>query len=137
MKPKPPSHAPTHQQAAPRQIQQIGSSGLVHRVVTDRVGREGVHRVGMPQGVAYERVLTVVEIRVPAQSSLGFRDLAGLPRQIALQFLDGPQSDVQLVQNEVREVEVICLRVQERAGVLCGGAPEYPGDRQVLREPVP
>src|SRR5262245_38835178 len=89
----------------------------------------------MAQGVTDKGALSVVEHGDPAQTSLEGLQLGGLSPDVGVEFFDSPPYDVELVQDEIRQVVAVSFRVQEGPVVPRGRFEDDAGDRDELAQP--
>ena len=90
----------------------------------------------MPQGMAQQGQLAMIEPVHALQSPLQGAHLAGFALQIGMQVGDGLLDHLHLGQKEVGEVVVVAFTQQERALVLPPGLVDRRGNRNELEQPV-
>lgn len=102
-------------------LQEIGACGLVNHPVTRLMRTKRIFGIRMAKCVAQERHLAVVQVG-SAQEAFGVSNLSDLPSQEHVQIFNSTAYDLQLIEDEVRRVEIVRLGERECLTVFSGSA---------------
>src|SRR5207245_5352227 len=119
------------------QVLQICPGRLVNDIVTLLVTGNAVWLERMPQGVADQLYLPVIEQVQRSHVRLHFANFSRFATNVGVKLFNRPPDDLGLRDDEVSQVVVIRLGVKKGAAVLDRRFSQDIGDGDELEQPVP
>jgi hypothetical protein len=100
------------------QVEQVRPRGLVDNPMAETMGLDRVSVVRMPQSVANQSPLSVIEYGYPTELELEFLLLVRLSFYENIQLVNRLPDDLEMIEQKISQVTVISLCVKKRTTVL-------------------